>query len=141
MIVSHVCITEGTQIGKLMVFLQSCTVSLPVVQRSCSESSVTSIGAYGVISVKREDSDMDCQEEEMPIAISFPKIKCEQDEVSYISVCPLLGALCQYSECLLSFVASISLSISPLKVSHFSEEILPSVPKLFEVLVRVTVCR
>ena len=79
--------------------LQSCTVSLPVLQRSCSESSVMSIDAYGVISVKHEeDSDIDCQEEEMPIAISFPKIKCEQDEVSYISVCPLLGALCKYPE-------------------------------------------
>jgi len=84
-----------------MVFLQSCTVSLPVLQRSCSESSVPSIDACDVISVKREeDSDIHSQEEETPIAISFPKIKCEQDEVSYISVCPLLGALCQYPEML-----------------------------------------
>jgi len=80
-----------------MVLLQSCTVSLPVLQRSCSESSVTCIDACDVISVKcEEDSDIDCQVEEIPIAISFPKIKCEQDEVSYICVCPLLGALCQY---------------------------------------------
>jgi len=82
-----------------MVFLQSCTVSLPVLQSSSSETSVTCIDGYDVISVKREvDSDIDCQGEEIPIAISFPKIKCEQDEVSYISVCPLLGALCQYPE-------------------------------------------
>jgi hypothetical protein len=104
MTVSDVCITEGTQIRKVMVFLQSCTVSLPVLQRSCSEGSLTSIDAYGVIIVKcEEDSDIVCQAEETPIAISFPKIKCEQDEVSYISVCPLLGALCQYPEMLTVF--------------------------------------
>jgi hypothetical protein len=84
-----------------MVFFQSCTISMPVVQRSCSESSVTSVDAYGVISVKRkEDGGIDCEVEEIPIAISFPKIKCEQHEVSYISVCPLLGAVCQYPEML-----------------------------------------
>ena len=95
------CIAEGTQVRKFMVFLQSCTVSLPVLLRSCSESSVPSVDAYGAISVKREDdSDIDCQEEEIPIAISFPTIKCEQDEVSYISLCPLLDALCQYPEML-----------------------------------------
>ena len=39
--------------------------------------------------MKREDdSDIDCREEEIPIAISFPTIKCEQVEVSYISVSP-----------------------------------------------------
>jgi hypothetical protein len=82
-----------------MVFLQSCTVSLPVLQRSCSESRITSIDACGVISVKREeDSDIDCQVEEMPIAISFPKIKCEQDEVSYISVCQLLASTAYMTE-------------------------------------------
>jgi len=74
---------------------------MPVVQRACSESSVSSVDAYDVISVKREvDTDIDCQEEEIPIAISFPTLKCEQVEVSYISVCLLLGALCQYPEML-----------------------------------------
>jgi len=84
-----------------MVFLQSFTVSLPVLQRSSSETSVMCIDGYDIISVKREvDSDIDCHGEEISIAISFPKIKCEEDEVSYISVCPLLGALCQYPEML-----------------------------------------
>ena len=113
--VSHVlCITEGTQIRKVMVFLQSCTVFLPVLQRLCSETTVTCIDACDVISVKREvDSDIDCQEEEIPMAISFPTIKCEQDEVSYISVCPLLGALCHYPEMLTAihhFHISVNLS-------------------------------
>jgi len=66
-----------------MVFLQSCTVSLPVLQRSSSQNSIMCIDDYDVISVKHEvDSDVDCQEEEIPIAISFPKIKCKQVEVS-----------------------------------------------------------
>jgi len=100
--VSHVlCITEGTQIRKVMVLLQSCTISLSVLQRSCSETSVTFTDAYDVISVKREeDSDIDCQGEGIPIAISFPTLKCEQDEVSCVYVCPSLGALCQYPDML-----------------------------------------
>jgi len=45
---------------KIMVFLQSCTFSLPVLQRSCIESNVTCIDACDVIRVKREeDSDID----------------------------------------------------------------------------------
>jgi hypothetical protein len=105
--------TESTQIRKITVFLQSCTVSLPALQRSCSESSVTCIDAYDVISIKREeDRDIDCQGEEIPVALSFPTIKCEQDEVSSISLCPLSDTLCQ---CLLPFITSISLSICPLK--------------------------
>jgi len=61
--VSHVlCITEGSQVREVMLLIQSCTVSLPVLQRLCSESSVTCIGACNVVSVKREeDSDMDCR--------------------------------------------------------------------------------
>jgi hypothetical protein len=54
-------ITEGTQIKKIMMFLQSCAVSLPVLQHSCSESSITCIDAYDVISFKyEEDRDTDC---------------------------------------------------------------------------------
>jgi len=95
-----------------MVFLQSCTVSLPVLQRSYSESSITCIDACDVISVKREvDSDIDCEEEEIPMAISFPKIKCEQDDVSCICVYPLLGALCQYPE-MLTIIHHLHISVS-----------------------------
>jgi hypothetical protein len=97
-----------------MVFLQSCTVFLPDLRRSCSETSLMCIDACDVISVKREEvSDIDSEGEEVPIAISFPTIKCEQDEVSYISVCLLLGALCHY----------------PLAYCHSSSPYLcPSVP-------------
>ena len=84
-----------------MVFIQGYTVSLPVLQRFCSESSVTFIDTRDVISMNRVDSDMDCQGEEIFIAISFPKIKCEKYELSYICVCPLLDTLCQYPEMLI----------------------------------------
>ena len=83
------------------MFIQSYTVSLPVLQRYCSESSVTCIDAYDVISMNREDSHMDCQGEEILIAISFPKIEREENELSYICVCPLLDTLCQYPEMLI----------------------------------------
>ena len=83
------------------MFIQSCTVSLPVLLLSCSESSVMCVDAYDVISMNHEVCDMDCQGEEIPIAIPFPKIECEKDELSYICVCPLLGALCYYPEMLI----------------------------------------
>jgi hypothetical protein len=104
--VSHfLCITEGTQ---CMVFIQSCTISLPVLQCSCSEISVTCIDAYDVLSMNRQNCDMDCQGEEIPFAISFTKIECVEDELSYICVCPFLGSLCQYPEIL---IASLHLHI------------------------------
>ena len=59
---SVLSITEGSKVREIKVFLQSCTVSLPVLQRLCSESSISCIDACDVISVKREeDSDIDCR--------------------------------------------------------------------------------
>jgi len=57
-----------------------------------------------------------------------------------MSLCFQCYVLCvNIQKCLLSFVTSISLPISPLEELECSEEILPSVLKLCEVLVRVTV--
>jgi hypothetical protein len=124
--------TEGTQMKKIVVFLQSCTVSLPVLQSSRSESSITCIDAYEVICVKREeDRAIDCQEDEIPVTISFPTIKCEQDEVSYLSVWPLLAELCKYPE--------ILLLICPLNEFHLGERKFLYVLGLCETLVRVSV--
>ena len=59
---SVLSISEGSQVREIMVFLKSCTVSMPVLQRLCSESSITCIDACDVISVKcEEDSDIDCR--------------------------------------------------------------------------------
>jgi hypothetical protein len=100
-VIHNLCITEGTQ---CMVFIQSCTVSLPVLQYSCSESSVTCIDAYDVLSMNREDCDMHCQGEEIPIAISFPKIECEEDKLSYIcmSIVRCIVSISRNSNCQLS---------------------------------------
>jgi hypothetical protein len=105
------CITDGTQLRKVIVFLQSCTVSMPVPQFSCNETSAMCIDACDVISVKREedrriDSDVisvkreedryiDSDGDEVPFATLVRTIKCEQDEVSYISVCLLLSVSIQ----------------------------------------------
>ena len=72
--------SDDVLIRKGTAILQSCTVSLEVVPGSSSESSITSSDdAHGVISIKVEES---------PEAISFPAIKAEPEEVSYLSVCP-----------------------------------------------------
>jgi hypothetical protein len=76
--------------------LQSCTV----VPASCSCASVTSSGdAHEAIHVKvEEDSDFTIiKVEEIPEAISFPAIKAESDEVSYLPFCPLLDTCHQYA--------------------------------------------
>jgi hypothetical protein len=74
--------TEDAVMRNGTVILQSCTVSLEGVSSSCSETSITSSDdAHGVIRIKVE---------EVPEPISFPTIKVEPEEVSYLSVCPLL---------------------------------------------------
>jgi hypothetical protein len=45
-----------------------------------------------------EDTDVTIKVEEMPEAISFPPIKPEQDEVSYMTLCILLHTFHQYPE-------------------------------------------
>jgi proline racemase len=69
---------EDVLIRKGTVILQSCTVSLVDVPGSNLETSITSSdGVCEVISIKVE---------EVPEPISFPVIKVEPDEVSYLSV-------------------------------------------------------
>ena len=67
------------------VILQSCTV----VPASCICTSVTpSDDAQEVISIKvDEDSGVTVKVEEIPQPISFPTIKAEPDEVSYLPLC------------------------------------------------------
>jgi hypothetical protein len=65
------------------VILQSCTFSVEVVPGSCRETSITSSDdAPGVIRIKVE---------EVPEPTLFPTIKVKPEEVSYLSVCPLLN--------------------------------------------------
>jgi hypothetical protein len=70
-----------------------------VVLGSCSGACGTSSDCpHEVTSIKVEqDTDMDIKVEEIPEPISFPPLKSEQDEVSYVSVCH------KYTESLVCF--------------------------------------
>jgi hypothetical protein len=84
--------TQDAIMMKGSVILQSCTVSPEVLPGSCSETSITSShNANEVISIKvEEDADVTIKVEEIPA------IKAEPEEVSYLSVCPLLDTCHQY---------------------------------------------
>jgi hypothetical protein len=76
-----------------MVVLQNCFDLLKVVPGSYSETSLTSShDGNQVINIKVEDF-ADTQEEEDPLLIKLPVMKSEH-EVSYMSVCTLLGTFC-----------------------------------------------
>jgi hypothetical protein len=75
--------TENALMRKGTVILQSCTVSLEAVPGPSGETGVTSSGdAHEIIRIKVE---------EIPQPISFPTIKVEPEEVSFLPVCQLLG--------------------------------------------------
>jgi hypothetical protein len=105
------------------VILQSCTVSPEYVLGSSGETSITSSDdAHGVISIKVE---------EIPEPISFPTIKAEPEEVSYLFVCPLLDT-CHYD---------LHLYICSVKQLHYVEWEFQSVLGLCESLVRQCACK
>jgi hypothetical protein len=70
------------------VMLQSCTVSLEVVPGSSSETGITtSDDSQAVVDINvEEDANVTIKVEEIPEPISFPSIKAEPVEVSYLSV-------------------------------------------------------
>jgi len=95
----------------IMFVLQSCSNSLHIVPGSSSETIATSGGVCNFNGVEFED-DVDVIEEifvalheeedrgieqQIPGDISFPEIKSEPDEVSYVHVCLLLDTSYQYS--------------------------------------------
>ena len=92
--------TEDALIRKGPVVLQSCTMSEEVRLCSCNETSVTSPNSeHEFFGLKvEEDTDITIKVEEIPEAISFPPIKAEQDEVSYMCQCILLDTFHQYPE-------------------------------------------
>jgi hypothetical protein len=95
----------------VMLVLQSCTDSLHILPRSCSETFPTSSdGACNfssmeiedVIDVKeggfmavKEEVDIGIKQEEIPEDMNFPDIKSEPHEVSYVCVCLLLDTFFQ----------------------------------------------
>jgi hypothetical protein len=84
--------TQYAIMRKVTVILQSCKFSLGVLPGSCHETSITSYDdAHEVNFVKvEEDRDVTIKVEEIPA------IKAEPDEVSYLSVYPLLDTCHQY---------------------------------------------
>ena len=96
-----------TEVTLLMLVLQSCTDSLKLFPISSSETFPTSTdGTYDFGNIKDEEDidvieesfiainkeeDMGIKQEEIPEDISFPDIKAEPDEVSYLCVYLLLG--------------------------------------------------
>jgi hypothetical protein len=98
--VIFVVMMEVVMIKKGTVVLQSCTVSLEALPGSYSEASGTSCNiADEVTGIKVEDgADTHSQPEDIPVCISCPVIKAEQDEVSYMSVCPLLDTFHHYPD-------------------------------------------
>ena len=90
----------------VMLVLQSCTDCLRVLPTSSSETFPTSSdGTYDIGNIKNEEDvhviedsfmtinkeeDIGIKQEEIPEDITFPDIKSEPDEVSYVCLCLLL---------------------------------------------------
>ena len=91
--------TEDALVMKGPVALQSCTMSLEDHLGSCNETSITSPNSAHDIGIKVEEGIVvDTTERMIPVPISFPPIKAEQDEVSYMSLHSFLDTLHQYPE-------------------------------------------
>jgi hypothetical protein len=86
LIVCHDCACTDQE---LYCGFQSGTILVDILPGSCSGMCVSpSNGASEMISIKAEqDTDIQIKVEEIPEPISFPEIKAEPDEVSYVSVC------------------------------------------------------
>jgi len=111
----------------VMLVLQSCTDPLSVLPSLSSETFPTpSDSTYDVGNIKVEE-DVDVieeifavinkeahigiKQEEIPQDITFPDIKSEPDEVSYVSICLLLGTFYQCPEMSVFSVMSVFLAI------------------------------
>ena len=109
-----------------MLVLQSCTDPLHILPGSSSETFPTSSdGTYdvsnteveedvvvieeSVIAINKEE-DIGIKQEEIPEDISFPDIKDEPDEVSYVCICMLLDTFYQCPEMSVVFVMPIYLA-------------------------------
>jgi hypothetical protein len=94
-----------------MLVLQSCTDPLRVLPSSSRETScdISNVKVEEDVDVKQEglkavneEVDIDIKQEEIPEAITFPDIKSEPEEVSYVCICLLLDTFYRCPE--MSFV-------------------------------------
>jgi len=89
----------------IMLVLQSCSDPLHILPSSSSQTNATSVGVCNFSNVEveedvdvieevflsiNEEVDRSIKREEIPGDITFPDIKSEQDEVSYVCICLLL---------------------------------------------------
>jgi hypothetical protein len=81
---------------------------------SCNETGdMSHNSAHEVISIKVEEHvDVDTQEERIPLPISFPPVKAEQNGVSYLYLCPNLDTFPQYPE-MLAVLCRLHLPVCP----------------------------
>jgi len=96
--------------------LQSCTDTLHILAASSSATDATSCNISTVeveedvdiieevFTAINKEVDIGIKQEEMPEAITFPDIKAEPGEVSYVCVCLLLDTFYQYPEMSVVFV-------------------------------------
>jgi len=106
----------------VIVVLQSCTDSLHILAASSSATDATSCNISNVeveedVDIIEEvftaidkEVDMGIKQEEMPEAITFPDIKAEPGEVSYVCTCLLLDTFYRCLEMSVVFVMSIFLA-------------------------------
>ena len=79
--------------GNCVLILQSCTNSRKLLVGLCSEKSEN----YLVIGMEFEEEMLvDTKEEDFLGYVNSPTIKAEQDQVSYICICPLLNTFYEY---------------------------------------------
>jgi len=93
----------------VMLVLQSCTDPLHILPVSSIEINATSDGVCNFSNIEvrdidvieenfiaiNEEVDIGIKQEEIPGDITFSDIKCESDEVSYVSMCLLLETFYQ----------------------------------------------
>jgi hypothetical protein len=105
-----------------MLVLQSCSDPLHILPSSSSETNTTSDGVCNFSNTEVEDVDVieevfiaiheeldrGIKQEEIPGDITFPDIKSETDEVSFVCICLLLDTF--YVSRNLSFFCDVSIS-------------------------------
>ena len=110
----------------VMLVLQSCSDSLHILPGSSTETNATSdsVCNFSDIEVEEDDVvvieedfkvihkevDVGIKQEEIPGDITFPEIKPEPNEVSYVCVCLLLDTFHQCPEMSIVFVMPLSLA-------------------------------
>jgi len=90
---------------KVLLVLQSCSDSLHIVPSSSSQTNATSDGVCNYSNIEVENDveeieeifmsinavvDRGMKQEEIPRAITFPDVKSEPDDVSYVCICLVL---------------------------------------------------